>query len=489
MSTEATALTKKDFQSDQEVRWCPGCGDYAILSAVQAVFPELGVPREKFVIISGIGCSSRFPYYMNTYGFHTIHGRAPAFATGLEDDAARPRGVGDHRRRRRDVDRRQPLHPRPAPQRRRQGRDVQQPHLRSDQGPVLADQRAGQEHQVVAGRARSTTRSTRWRSRSAPAPPSSPAASTSSRTTSRRRSAAPPPTRAPRSSRCFRTATSSTTRRSTTSPARKARTENSIYLEHGKPVIFGKDKNKGVRANGMDLEVVELGGSIAPENLLVWDETRENPSLAFAMAQLEGDGPAARRSARDRQAGLRGRRDRPDPPRRGARGTGRLDQLLHSGRHLGSERSEWRGLLKRRHASPASRRSSARRQAADPRPRRDLGPPLPDLVPGRQHGQRRTRRRRRPLLRRPALLGRRPMGRARPRAAPGCQPIAGARDAPLTGMIEPGRSQGLIRLYACSASMRLNGLETGTTQAAVDAILGWQSFSRMIERAGAVVTL
>ena len=83
-----SALTKKDFQSDQEVRWCPGCGDYAILSAVQSVFPELGIPREKFVIVSGIGCSSRFPYYMNTYGFHTIHGRAPAFATGIK--AARP---------------------------------------------------------------------------------------------------------------------------------------------------------------------------------------------------------------------------------------------------------------------------------------------------------------------------------------------------------------------------------------------------------------
>jgi pyruvate/2-oxoacid:ferredoxin oxidoreductase beta subunit len=65
-------LTKKDFQTDQEVRWCPGCGDYAILSAVQAVFPELGIKRENFVIVSGIGCSSRFPYYMNTYGFHTI---------------------------------------------------------------------------------------------------------------------------------------------------------------------------------------------------------------------------------------------------------------------------------------------------------------------------------------------------------------------------------------------------------------------------------
>jgi len=77
-------LTKKDFVSDQEVRWCPGCGDYAILSAAQQMFSELGIPREKLVIVSGIGCSSRFPYYMNTYGFHTIHGRAPAVATGVK---------------------------------------------------------------------------------------------------------------------------------------------------------------------------------------------------------------------------------------------------------------------------------------------------------------------------------------------------------------------------------------------------------------------
>ena len=83
-----TPLTKKDFQTDQEVRWCPGCGDYAILSAVQSVFPDLGIKRENFVVVSGIGCSSRFPYYMNTFGFHTIHGRAPAVATGIK--AIRP---------------------------------------------------------------------------------------------------------------------------------------------------------------------------------------------------------------------------------------------------------------------------------------------------------------------------------------------------------------------------------------------------------------
>jgi 2-oxoglutarate ferredoxin oxidoreductase subunit beta len=79
-----TAATRRDFTSDQDVRWCPGCGDYSILSNVQKVMPELEVPRENVVFVSGIGCSSRFPYYMNTFGFHTIHGRAPAFATGIK---------------------------------------------------------------------------------------------------------------------------------------------------------------------------------------------------------------------------------------------------------------------------------------------------------------------------------------------------------------------------------------------------------------------
>src|SRR6187397_809546 len=76
-------LTAKDFKSDQEVRWCPGCGDYAILAGVQSFLPELGVPRENLVFISGIGCAARFPYYVQTYGMHSIHGRAPAIATGL----------------------------------------------------------------------------------------------------------------------------------------------------------------------------------------------------------------------------------------------------------------------------------------------------------------------------------------------------------------------------------------------------------------------
>ena len=81
-------LTRKDFVSDQEVRWCPGCGDYSILAQTQKVMPDFGYPKENIVFISGIGCSGRLPYYMNTFGFHTIHGRAPTMATGLK--ATRP---------------------------------------------------------------------------------------------------------------------------------------------------------------------------------------------------------------------------------------------------------------------------------------------------------------------------------------------------------------------------------------------------------------
>lgn len=84
MSTTEATLTAKDFSSDQEVKWCPGCGDYSILKQVQSILPEIGVPKENIVFISGIGCSSRFPYYLNTFGMHSIHGRATAIASGLK---------------------------------------------------------------------------------------------------------------------------------------------------------------------------------------------------------------------------------------------------------------------------------------------------------------------------------------------------------------------------------------------------------------------
>src|SRR6201987_2118805 len=132
-------LKAKDFKSDQEVRWCPGCGDYAILAAFQAFLPELEVPRENVVVVSGIGCSSRLPYYVSSYGMHSIHGRAPAIASGLASSRQDLSVLGIPRGRRRAVHRRQPPDPRAAPEREHQDHAVQQPDLRADQGPVLAD--------------------------------------------------------------------------------------------------------------------------------------------------------------------------------------------------------------------------------------------------------------------------------------------------------------------------------------------------------------
>ena len=153
-------LTRKDFASGQEVRWCPGCGDYSILAQMQKVLPELGIPKEKFVFVSGIGCSSRFPYYMNTYGIHSIHGRAPTIAAGHQDRAARSLGLGDHRRRRRPEHRRQPPDPRHPAQSGHQHHPVQQPHLRADEGAVLAHVRVREEDEVEPHGQRSSSRST-----------------------------------------------------------------------------------------------------------------------------------------------------------------------------------------------------------------------------------------------------------------------------------------------------------------------------------------
>ena len=145
-------LSKKDFASDQEVRWCPGCGDYAILATVQGFLPEMGIPPERIVFVTGIGCAGRFVYYMNTLR-HPLDPRARAVHRDRHRvDAARPGRVDRHRRRRRALDRRQPPDPRAAPQREREDPAVQQPDLRADEGPGLADVGGGQGHEVDAVR-------------------------------------------------------------------------------------------------------------------------------------------------------------------------------------------------------------------------------------------------------------------------------------------------------------------------------------------------
>ena len=278
--------TKKDFQTDQEIRWCPGCGDYAILAAVQAVFAELGVPREKFVFISGIGCSSRFPYYMNTFGFHTIHGRAPAIATGVK--LVRPdldvwvaTGDGDSL----SIGGNHTIH-----------------MLRRNVGlKVLMFN--NKIYGLTKGQYSPTSeigkkaKSTPFGSVDRPFSPLSLALGSEA-------------TFIARSVDVFQQHLKETLRKAAahqgsayieilqncnifndgaweTITEKEARSEQVVQLEHGKPLIFGKNRDKGIRLVGLDLEVVALGNGITEKDLLVHDEHYPNPVYAFALSRMD----------------------------------------------------------------------------------------------------------------------------------------------------------------------------------------------------------
>ena len=278
--------TKKDFQTDQEIRWCPGCGDYAILSAVQAVFPELGIPREKFVIISGIGCSSRFPYYVNTFGFHTIHGRAPAVATGLK--LARPdlevwvvTGDGDSL----SIGGNHTIHM----LRRNVGLKVLMFNNRIyglTKGQFSPTSEIGKK-----------TKSTPYGTADRPFNPISLAIGAEA-------------TFVARSVDVFQGHLKETLKRAAahngsayieilqncnifndhaweTITEKDARSEHVVQLEHGKPLIFGKNRDKGIRLKGFDLEVVQLGNGITEQDLLVHDEQHPRAAYAFMLSHME----------------------------------------------------------------------------------------------------------------------------------------------------------------------------------------------------------
>jgi len=287
MSTETLPVyTKKDFQTDQEVRWCPGCGDYAILSAVQSVFPELGIPREKFVIVSGIGCSSRFPYYMNTYGFHTIHGRAPAVATGVK--IAHPElevwvatGDGDSL----SIGGNHTIHM----LRRNVGIKVLMFNNRIyglTKGQYSPTSEFGKK-----------TKSTPYGSPDRPFHPLSLALGADA-------------TFVARSVDVFQPHLKATVKRAAAHKGaafieimqncnifndgawdsvieKEVRDDHIIALEHGKPLIFGKNKDKGIRRNALELEVVQLGNGIAEKDLIVHDEKNENPAYAFLLSRMD----------------------------------------------------------------------------------------------------------------------------------------------------------------------------------------------------------
>jgi 2-oxoglutarate ferredoxin oxidoreductase subunit beta len=281
-----TVLTKKDFQSDQDPRWCPGCGDYAILSAVQSVFPELGVPREKIVIVSGIGCSSRFPYYMNTYGFHGIHGRAPAIATGLK--VSRPdldvwvvTGDGDAL----SIGGNHLVHA----LRRNVGLKILMFNNRIyglTKGQYSPTSEVGKK-----------TKSTPYGSVDYPFNPLAVALGAGATFVARsvdvfvdhlkdtiRRAAAH---KGSAFVEIFQNCNIFNDKAFAYVTEKERREEHSLVLQHGRPLLFGKDRKKGIRLNGVDLEVVELGGAITAGDCLVWDETRANPACAFLLSQMQ----------------------------------------------------------------------------------------------------------------------------------------------------------------------------------------------------------
>ena len=246
--------------------------------------PELGIEPHKTVFVSGIGCSGRFTYYMDTYGMHGVHGRAPALATGIA--TARPdlsvwvvTGDGDGL----SIGG-QPPDPRAPAEREPEDPAVQQPDLRPDEGPVLADQRGGEGHEVDAVRLASTIPSTRSRWRWAPRARSSRARSTTTASTSptccgRRRS-----TRAPRSSRSIRTATCSTTARSTCCATSRAASHNQIRLVDGEPIVF--DEGNRCVSVGENGRLVITHTAETPEDRIVVHDVDGRPSLAFALAHL-----------------------------------------------------------------------------------------------------------------------------------------------------------------------------------------------------------
>ena len=332
-------LKPADFASDQDVRWCPGCGDYSILAQMKKVLPTLGIPPRE----DRVHLRHRLLEPLPVLHEHLRHPLDPRPGPGGRDrpevGPARSAGLGHHRRRRRPVDRRQPPDARHPPQPRHQHHPVQQPHLRPDQGPVLAHLAAGQEDQEHAdGRGRQPAPSALARHRLR-GDLRGPHASTSTSSTWARCSSGRPSTRARRSSRSTRTATSSTTAPWTTPPTATSKADTTLELEHGKPLIFGKNRDKGIRLNGMDPRSSSWARASPKTICLFHDEKAPEPSLAYL---LSPDALRRRLPRADRRVPLR----RPPAVRRdGQRADlsgghrarrGRFEQALPLRRYLAS---------------------------------------------------------------------------------------------------------------------------------------------------------
>ena len=284
-------LTKKDFQSDQEVRWCPGCGDYAILSAVQQAFAQLGVDREKFVVVSGIGCSSRFPYYMNTYGFHTIHGRAPAIATGLkvsnpelnvwvvtgDGDALSIGGNHLMHALRRNVDVKILLF-----NNRIYGLTKGQYSPTSEFGKVTKSTPVGSVDHPVNPISIALASEATFVARSADIYVKH-LIEVLGRAAEHRGSAF---VEILQNCNVFNNGAWNDY------TDRAMRDDAQVVMEHGEPLIFGKARDKGLRVNGLDVEVVQVGKSGVPvKEILKHDEHLDNQATAYLLSRLESPMP------------------------------------------------------------------------------------------------------------------------------------------------------------------------------------------------------
>ena len=278
-------LKPADFASDQDVRWCPGCGDYSILAQMKKMLPSLGVPREKIVFVSGIGCSSRFPYYMNTYGIHSIHGRAPAVATGLK--ISRPdlqvwviTGDGD-------------------------GLSIGGNHLMHairrnlDLNIVLFNNRI---YGLTKGQYSPTsplgqkTKSTPTGSIDNPLLPLCVAIGCEATFVARsvdvnikhlektlRRAAEH---KGVSFVEVYQNCNVFNDGAFDYATNKESKLDTVVELEHGKPLIFGKNRDKGIRLNGTVPEVVELGKGITEDDLLFHDEKAPEPTLAYLLSRM-----------------------------------------------------------------------------------------------------------------------------------------------------------------------------------------------------------
>jgi len=293
MSTALPVLTPKDFASDQEVRWCPRCGDYSILAQMKRVLPTLGIPKENFCFVSGIGCSSRFPYYLDTYGFHSIHGRAPAVATGVK--LGNPElsvwvitGDGD-------------------------ALSIGGNHLMHairrnvNLNIILFNNRI---YGLTKGQYSPTsevgkkTKSTPLGSIDNPLNPLAVALGSEATFVARAvdmdtKHLIEILTRAAHhkgtsfvevyqdcnvfNSMAFEYAAN---KRGNPEKGLKPKSENIVYLEHGKPLIFGEKNDKGIRLIEGRPEVVELGNGMTEDDLLFHDESAESAGIAFTLAQM-----------------------------------------------------------------------------------------------------------------------------------------------------------------------------------------------------------